>query len=92
MGRPARRSGRDRLIRDGRHDRRLRHLHPGLPGADDVMLNPRFMTRSISATPSARNGCPALDDWLFRGGLAGVDSRLVGDADLLPEFASGLSA
>jgi len=35
---------------------------------------------------------PEFDDWLVRSGLADSDSRLVGNASLLPDFASRLIA
>lgn len=67
----------------------------GVPGADDVMLN--YQSTSFHDALYVRDlfglkRAPEFDDWLLRTGLTGADSRLAGDAGLLPEFASRLIA
>jgi ethanolamine ammonia-lyase large subunit len=65
----------------------------GVPGADDVMLN--YQSTSFHDALYVRDlfglkRAPEFDDWLLRAGLADTNFRLVGDAGLLPEFASRL--
>jgi ethanolamine ammonia-lyase large subunit len=67
----------------------------GVPGADDVMLN--YQSTSFHDALYIRDlfglkRAPEFDDWLVRNGLAGADFRLVGNAGLLPDFASRLIA
>src|SRR3989440_1449589 len=67
----------------------------GVPGADDVMLN--YQSTSFHDALYVREvfglkRAPEFDDWLFRAGLAGADSRLAGNAGLLPDFAAKLIA
>src|SRR5450631_3985673 len=67
----------------------------GVPGADDVMLN--YQSTSFHDALYVRDlfglkRAPEFDDWLLRTGLAGADFRLVGNAGLLPDFASRLIA
>jgi ethanolamine ammonia-lyase large subunit len=67
----------------------------GVPGADDVMLN--YQSTSFHDALYVRDlfglkRAPEFDDWLFRAGLADADFRLVGNAGLLPDFASRLIA
>src|SRR5256714_6428394 len=67
----------------------------GVPGADDVMLN--YQSTSFHDALYIRDlfglkRAPEFDDWLVRSGLADSDSRLVGNASLLPDFASRLIA
>jgi ethanolamine ammonia-lyase large subunit len=67
----------------------------GVPGADDVMLN--YQSTSFHDALYIRDlfglkRAPEFDDWLLRAGLAGADFRLVGNAGLLPDFASRLIA
>jgi ethanolamine ammonia-lyase large subunit len=67
----------------------------GVPGADDVMLN--YQSTSFHDALYIRDlfglkRAPEFDDWLLRTGLAGADFRLVGNAGLLPDFASRLIA
>jgi ethanolamine ammonia-lyase large subunit len=67
----------------------------GVPGADDVMLN--YQSTSFHDALYIRDlfglkRAPEFDDWLVRAGLADGDFRLVGNAGLLPEFASRLLA
>ena len=65
----------------------------GVPGADDVMLN--YQSTSFHDALYVRDlfgvkRAPEFDDWLFRSGLVDAGFRLVGDAALLPDFASRL--
>ena len=67
----------------------------GVPGADDVMLN--YQSTSFHDALYVRDlfglkRAPEFDDWLVRTGLAGADSRLAGNAGLLPDFVSRLIA
>ncbi|QPF86907.1 ethanolamine ammonia-lyase subunit EutB [Bradyrhizobium genosp. L] len=65
----------------------------GTAGADDVMLNGQMSSIHDARYVRGLFGlkrAPEFDDWLMREGLAGPDLRLVGDAGLLPEFASRL--
>ena len=67
----------------------------GVPGADDVMLN--YQSTSFHDALYIRDlfglkRAPEFDDWLVRSGLADGDFRLVGNASLLPDFASRLIA
>lgn len=67
----------------------------GVPGADDVMLN--YQSTSFHDALYVRDlfglkRAPEFDDWLLRAGLAGEDTRIVGDAGRLPELASRLLA
>jgi ethanolamine ammonia-lyase large subunit len=67
----------------------------GVPGADDVMLN--YQSTSFHDALYIRDlfglkRAPEFDDWLLRVGLADADFRLVGNAGLLPDFASRLIA
>jgi ethanolamine ammonia-lyase large subunit len=67
----------------------------GVPGADDVMLN--YQSTSFHDALYVRDlfglkRAPEFDDWLFRAGLVDADFRIVGNTELLPEFASRLLA
>jgi ethanolamine ammonia-lyase large subunit len=67
----------------------------GVPGADDVMLN--YQSTSFHDALYVREvfglkRAPEFDDWLFRSGLADAESRLAGNAGVLPEFALRLIA
>jgi ethanolamine ammonia-lyase large subunit len=67
----------------------------GVPGADDIMLN--YQSTSFHDALYIRDlfglkRAPEFDDWLVRAGLSDGDSRLAGDAGLLPEFAARLIA
>ncbi|HLZ02410.1 MAG TPA: ethanolamine ammonia-lyase subunit EutB [Bradyrhizobium sp.] len=65
----------------------------GVPGADDVMLN--YQSTSFHDALYVRDlfglkRAPEFDDWLVQAGLADAAFRLVGNAGLLPDFASRL--
>ncbi len=67
----------------------------GVPGADDVMLN--YQSTSFHDALYVRDlfklkRAPEFDDWLFRTGLVDMNHRLVGNSDLLPEFARRMIA
>ena len=67
----------------------------GVPGADDVMLN--YQSTSFHDALYVRDvfdlkRAPEFDDWLFRVGLADANFRLVGNGDLLPDFARRMIA
>ena len=67
----------------------------GVPGADDVMLN--YQSTSFHDALYVRDvfdlkRAPEFDDWLFRVGLADANCRLVGNGDLLPDFARRMIA
>jgi ethanolamine ammonia-lyase large subunit len=65
----------------------------GVPGADDVMLN--YQSTSFHDALYVRDlfglkRAPEFDNWLVGAGLADMTFRLVGQAGLLPDFASRL--
>ena len=67
----------------------------GVPGADDVMLN--YQSTSFHDALYIRDlfglrRAPEFDNWLVHAGLADSGFRLVGNAGLLPDFASRLIA
>jgi ethanolamine ammonia-lyase large subunit len=67
----------------------------GVPGADDVMLN--YQSTSFHDALYVRElfglkRAPEFDDWLLRAGLADAEFRVVGNTDLLPDFALRLIA
>jgi ethanolamine ammonia-lyase large subunit len=67
----------------------------GVPGADDVMLN--YQSTSFHDALYIRDlfglkRAPEFDDWLFRAGLVGADSRLAADTGQLPDLAARLLA
>jgi ethanolamine ammonia-lyase large subunit len=67
----------------------------GVPGADDVMLN--YQSTSFHDALYVREvfdlkRAPEFDDWLFDAGLADANFRLVGNGDLLPDFARRMIA
>jgi len=67
----------------------------GVPGADDVMLN--YQSTSFHDALYVRDvfglkRAPEFDQWLAGAGLADANFRLVGNGELLPDFARRLIA